>query len=180
MLCWLSDVGTASASNFAISMFPPSWASCLEISGCSVSSGGVMLCWSSSCVSESRAVLNRGIFLDCSSCTWDPLGASRPTIFSNTNHAQGPSQSLRGDGFHHTRFLDIWWHSFHGLICVAAYSICPYHVLLQTGVVAQLFSDIMEEVRHCKMEVSWMEVRTLGIYHPDNQDNSVLHYHDYY
>jgi len=81
MVCWLSDVGTASTSNFAISMFTPSWASHHEISGCSVSSGGVMSCWLSSCVSESGAVLDGGIFLDCSCCTWDPLGASGLTIF---------------------------------------------------------------------------------------------------
>jgi len=30
------------------------------------------------------------------------------------------------------------------------------------------------------MGVSWMEVRTLGIYHPDHQDNPVLHYCDYH
>jgi len=48
------------------------------------------------------------------------------------------------------------------------------------GVVAQTVWDIVEEVRCCKMEVSWMEVRTLGIYHPDHQDNLVLHYHDYH
>jgi len=48
------------------------------------------------------------------------------------------------------------------------------------GVVAQPFSDIMEEVRCCEMEVLWMEVRTLEIYHPDHQDNLVLHYHDYH
>jgi len=46
------------------------------------------------------------------------------------------------------------------------------------GVATQPVSGIMEEVRHCGMEVLWMEVRTLGIYHPDHQDNPVLHYHD--
>jgi len=47
------------------------------------------------------------------------------------------------------------------------------------GVVAQAVSGIVEEVRHCEMEVLWMEVRILGIYHPDHQDNPVLHYRDY-
>jgi len=48
------------------------------------------------------------------------------------------------------------------------------------GVVAQAVLGIVEEVRHCEMGVLWMEVRTLGIYHPDHQDNLVLHYHDYH
>ena len=62
---------------------------------------------------------------------------------------------------------------------MAAYSTHPYHFLLQMGVVAQAVLGIVEEVRRCEMGVSWMEVRTLEIYHPDHQDNLVLHYHDY-
>jgi len=48
------------------------------------------------------------------------------------------------------------------------------------GVVTQPFSDVVVVmVRHFEMEVLWMEVRILGICHPDYQDNPVLHYHDY-
>jgi len=63
---------------------------------------------------------------------------------------------------------------------MAAYPTHPYHVLLQMGVVAQAVSGIVEEVRCCEMEVLWMEVRTLEIYHPDHQDNPALHYCDYH
>jgi len=48
------------------------------------------------------------------------------------------------------------------------------------GVVTQPFSGIMVVVRCFEMEVTWTEVRILGIYHPDYQDNPVLHYWDYH
>ena len=77
-------------------------------------------------------------------------------------------------------FLDVWWCSSHNLSFLVANSAHPCHIIFLTDVAILTFLNALEVVRQPLREVSWMEVRILGIYHPDHQDNLVLHYHDYH